>query len=130
MLKYKNIKTIKVSDWDDLVEKTYGKPYRFQQQDGCRNRGVYDLTIPCEEDCDEEMNNTIPEQVNGEIMGVKFCAWLARDPKRPLKGDIKAQWNTDLFWYRNFYPCVETIANDLYKKGLIETGEYRINIDW
>lgn len=36
-----NIKTIKqidVSDWDALVTKTYGRPYSFQQQDGCKER--------------------------------------------------------------------------------------------
>lgn len=35
MLKYKNVRVISVQDWDDLVEKTYGRPYNLQQQDGC-----------------------------------------------------------------------------------------------
>lgn len=29
---------IEVQEWDALVEKTYGRPYKFQQQDGCQSR--------------------------------------------------------------------------------------------
>ena len=39
MLKSKTKKVVEVRDWDNLVEKTYGKPYCFQQQDGCKERG-------------------------------------------------------------------------------------------
>lgn len=130
MIKYKNKKTIEVQDWDELVTKTYGKPYSFQQQDRCKSRGTFDLIVPSDECYDEDMNDSIPEEVNGEEMGVKFAVWLARDPKQPIAGDIQEQWNTDLFWARNFYPDVYTLANDLHKKGLIEAGEYVINIDW
>jgi hypothetical protein len=35
-----------------------------------------------------------------------------------------------MFWERNFYPDTYTVANDLYDKGLIEAGDYIINIDW
>jgi len=31
MIKRRNINMIDVSDWDDLVEKTYERPYSFQQ---------------------------------------------------------------------------------------------------
>lgn len=31
---YKLEKMIEVSDWDELVQNTYGLPYNFQQQDG------------------------------------------------------------------------------------------------
>jgi hypothetical protein len=136
MLKIKNIKTIEVQDWDKLVQETYGKPYSFQQQDGCKERGNFDIDIPSKYSDDEDMNDSIPEEVNGEKMGVKFAVWLARDPKEPLKNDKdkeggkKDQWRIDLFWERNFYPDVHEVANDLHKKGLIEAGEYRINIDW
>ena len=40
MIKTKNVKMVEVSDWDKLVEETYGKIYSFQQQDGCKARGV------------------------------------------------------------------------------------------
>ena len=33
-------------------------------------------------------------------------------------------------WERNFYPNIQAVANDLYKKGLLETGDYWIDIDW
>jgi len=35
-----------------------------------------------------------------------------------------------MWWERNFYPDVEMIANDLHKRGILEAGEYVIDIDW
>jgi hypothetical protein len=125
----KNIKMIEDSDWDNLVSETYGRHYCFQQQDGCRGRGIFELTIPSKYTYDEDMCDSIPEVVNGEIMGVKFDVWLERDPKQPLKGDDE-EYRLLLFWERNFYPDIYTVANDLHKKGLIEAGEYTIKIDW
>ena len=82
-LKIKNVKMIDVQDWDDLVSSTYNKPYSFQQQDGCQDRGVFTLDIPSDWAEDEEatMHDKIPEVINGEVMGVKFEKWLERDPK-------------------------------------------------
>jgi hypothetical protein len=128
MIKYKTKRIIDVQDWDDLVEKTYGKTYSFQQQEGCKSRGVVNFNVP-EEGYDDEMNDVIPEVVNGEEMGVKFKVWLDRDPKQPIPNQMY-DWELNLFWKRNFYPDFQTLANDLHKKGLIESGEWSINIDW
>ena len=129
-LKFKTKQVIDVGDWDTLVESTYGRPYNFQQQDGCKDRGTFDITIP-DDACDFE-NDAIPEEVNGEEMGVSFAAWLARDPEQKL--DTKDEWDRNhglnLFWERNFYPDVQMVANDLHAKGLIPSGEYVIDIDW
>lgn len=125
-------KVIKLKDWDTLVRNTYGKPYMFQQQDGCQSRGMFPLTIPPDKyelEEEENMNDSIPDEINGEEMGVKFQVWLERDPLQIPK-HFRDSWGNDLFWERNFYPNIYTIANDLYKKGLIEAGEYLINIDW
>lgn len=131
-MKIKELKVIESSDWDELVARTYGKPYRYQQQDGCQNRGLFRFEVPSEEAYDDEMNDSVPEEVNHETMGVKFETWKARDPKTPLSGDDsgKEQWAIDLWWYRNFYPEFQTIANDLCEKGLLKAGSYAINIDW
>ncbi len=43
---------------------------------------------------------------------------------------MEDDWEINLFCERNFYPDLHTIANDLYERGLIEAGEYVINIDW
>ena len=118
---------IDVSEWDKLVKETYKKPYSFQQQDGCKDRGNFHLTVP--EEADDYDNDTVPEIVNHSKMGVSFKAWLARDPKKELK-DNKDGWTIDLWWGRNFYPNIQMIANDLHSKGLLEAGEYTINIDW
>lgn len=128
MIKIKNVKMIEVSDWDKLVSDTYGKPYSFQQQDGCQPRGIFHLTIPSEYTCDDEMNDEIPEIINGETMGVKFEKWLERDPNEPVAG--RTDYGIGLWWDRNFYPDIHTVANDLHKRGLIEAGEYSIEIDW
>lgn len=62
-------------------------------------------------------------------MGVSLAAWLARDPKTKIK-DQKYDFELELWWQRNFYPDIQMIANDLYEKGLLEAGEYAIDVDW
>lgn len=128
MLKGKKITMVDVQTWDDLVVKTYGRPYRFQQQDGCKDRGVFGFAVPVRYVHDYE-NDAVPEVVNHPKMGVSFAAWLARDPKQRLEGSTN-DWDTGLWWRRNFYPDVSMIINDLHKRGLLEAGEYAINIDW
>lgn len=128
-MQIKKINMIEESDFSKLVQSTYGKPYRFQQQSGCMDRGTFELKIPSEYTSEEEMYDEIPEELNGELMGVKFEKWLERDPKEPIKGDF-TDWMIELFWERNFYPDIYTLANDLHSKGLIEAGYYVINIDW
>lgn len=150
-MKIKDIKMIDVNDWDNLVKETYKKPYSFQQQDGCKERGIVRFSVP-DNSYDEEQHDSIVEVINHEEqMGVKFKTWLERDPNQPLNctekeakdsgyywGKTKEEleeWQKDkthlnLFYERNFYPEFQTIANDLHSKGLIEEGEYYINIDW
>ena len=144
MLKVKTKKIISVQDWDDLVTDTYGRPYCFQQQNGCKGRQTVNIVVPCEP-YDYE-NDTLPEVVNHPDMGVSFKAWLERDPKqlipdddthrseswKPTPEEIERmqQHSTSLWWDRNFYPHVSMIINDLHAKGLLEEGEYGIEIDW
>lgn len=130
-MKFKQVTMIDVSDWDSLVEETYGRPYNFQQQDGCKDRGTEEITVPCSHPWDYE-NDSIPEKVNGNEMGVSFKAWLERDPNQPLSSvdEWDRKHGLSLFWERNFYPSVEMVANDLYQKGLLPAVGYTINIDW
>lgn len=130
MIKYKEQKVIEDQDWDNLVEETYGRPYCFQQQGGCQDRGIFHLTVSADDGYnDSTMPDSIPEVINGNKMGVNFKAWLARDPKE-WKGEKSDESYIRLFWERNFYPDIDMVANDLCKKGLIEAGDYIINIDW
>ena len=132
MLKYTNTKSVELRDWDKLVKETYGREYSLQQQDGCKDRGYETFTVPCLKDAlefDSYMRDSIEEKVNGDEMGVKFNVWLERDPKL-LSREIKSQWENNLFWQRSFYPHLDVVAQDLYEKGLIESGEYNIIIDW
>lgn len=126
-MKIRTEKVIDVNDWDNLVIETYGRPYSFQQQDGCKSRGVVHLSVPAE--ADDYERESVPEIVNHPRMGVSFAAWLKRDPKAPLAGD-ETNHSLILWWDRNFYPDVQMIVNDLHAKGLLEAGDYTINIDW
>lgn len=127
MIKTKSVNMIDLSDWDDLIESTYGKPYSFQQQDGCKERGTYEFSVPTDWDDDFE-NDSVPDKINGEEMGVSFKAWLTRDPEEWNGKD--SYYSKSLFWSRNWYPDIQTVANDLYAKGLLPAGEYVIDIDW
>lgn len=130
MIKISNRKAINVNDWDKLVEETYGKIYSFQQQEGCKDRGIETITIPIKNPEDFE-NTEIPFKVNGNEMGVSFQTWLNTTPEETSKYfNPEFKWENSLFWTRNFYPHMDMIINDLYEKGLIEAGEYDIKIDW
>lgn len=126
----KTIQQIDLRDWNNLVQETYGKPYSFQQQDDCKERGIETITVP-ETEWEDYENDTVPEIVNGEEMGVSFKAWLERDPKQKLSNPKdQNDWSVNLWWKRNFYPHVSMIINDLHSKGLLPAGEYQIKIDW
>ena len=122
---------IEDGEWDALVKETYGKPYCFQQQDGCKDRGTFEFKVPAP--AEDLENESLPEIVNHKQMGVKFSSWLARDPKQPLKDEDKdgdVDWMIETWWERNFYPEFQTLANDLHARGLLEAGKYTINMDW
>lgn len=130
-MKTRTEQVIDVQEWDKLVSDTYGRPYAFQQQEDCRDRGSFRLKVP--DEAEDFANETVPEVVNGSEMGVRFSDWLARDPKQPLAHDDECrseQWAIDLWWARNFYPDVQMVANDLHARGLLDAGEYTIDIDW
>lgn len=131
-MKTKQVNIIEVSDWDNKVQEIYGKPYSFQQQDGCKERGVFEFKVPMNPAyiCDYE-NDTIPPMVNGEEMGVSFKGWLNTDSKKPLPGSRDDRDCTQsLIWERNLYPDVSMIIEDLHSKGELKEGDYLINIDW
>lgn len=124
-LKSKMVKMVDVSDFSDFVQEIYGKPYNYQQQDGCRYRGVDTFNVP-EYESDYE-NDKIPIEINGGEMGISFKAWLSRDPEEKF---FERESRNNLFWNRNFYPHVSMIINDLHKRGLLEAGKFSIDIDW
>ena len=131
MIKFDVKKIIGVKDFDNLVQETYGRPYSFQQQDGCKERGMYSITVPYDDPYDYE-NDTLPEVVNHEEMGVSFKAWLERDQKQHLNTDDEwsRKYGLSMWYERNFYPSEEMIVNDLYEKGLLDAGQYEIEVDW
>lgn len=124
--------TISVQDWDDFVTEVYGRPYSFQQQDGCKDRGTCELEVSDEYDPEFTAgydNDTIPDDVDTNEMCVSLKGWLARDPKQPLANQ-KYDFELRSWWERNFYPQVDVLAQDLWKRGLLKAGKYTIIIDW
>lgn len=45
----RNVIMFEVDEWDNLVSSTYGRVYNFQQQNGCKDRGIYYFTVPIED---------------------------------------------------------------------------------
>lgn len=123
----KTKQVIEVAEWDALVVKTYGRPYKLQQQNGCMSRGTVGIDVPSE--ASDYERESVPEKVNHEEMGVSLAAWLARDPNKPM-ADGRQDYSLELWWDRNFYPDLQMVANDLHAKGLLEAGEHTILIDW
>lgn len=128
MIKIRNMKVIASADLDKLVQATYGRTYCLQQQNGCAANGS-SLSVCVPEDAVADFAaDSIPEEVNGEEMGVSFAAWLTRDPAAPVAG--RTDFGLQLFWERNFYPALGAVMADLHSRGLIPAGEYMITIDW
>ena len=126
-MKVRKENLIDVSDWDESVVKAYKRPYSFQQQGGCRPRGVFRISVP--DEAEDFKRDTVPEIVNHKEMGVSFAAWLKRNPEAPLENE-RDDYFLMLWWERNFYPDIQMVANDLHKRGLLEKGNYAIDIDW
>lgn len=123
--------TIPLQDWNAFIKEIYGKPYSFQQQEGCRDKGIYTIyipeTLPKEnEDYGYDYDPSTPEK---ELCGVPLTVWLSRDPKQPLEGQ-KYDFELEIWWFRQFYPYIEELEEDLARKGLLDPGEYTIIIDW
>jgi hypothetical protein len=129
-MKISTVNQITVQDWNQLVETTYKKIYSFQQQDGCKDRGIVHISVP-EKNTDDFEATEIPFEINGEEMGVSFETWLKTSPEDTAEHFSPIYpWENNLFWYRNFYPEVGMIVNDLHTKGLLAAGKYQILIDW
>ena len=128
-LKTKTVKLIEYLDWNNFVTDIYRKPYNFQQQFGVdRGTEKFSVPYPYEDEFDFE-NTSIPFEVNGNNYGVSFETWLNTSPEDTLK-HFDGEFSNRLFWVRNFYPDVSMIIMDLHSKGLLEEGEYVIDVDW
>lgn len=126
-MKTRTVQVIEVDDWNKLVTETYGRPYNLQDQDTYFNNGVcLPLSVPELETNDNEADDDVPEKL-GEGGMVKLATWLARDPQTP---EFPYSWERELWWYRDFYPDLAALANDLHERGLLPAGEYMIHVWW
>lgn len=124
-----------LDEFDELIKKEYNKTYySFQQQDGCKDRGIEFFTVPINDPDDLDYLSMIEADAKNnklsEHCGVKFEEWLSRDKDFKWFTDENEQYRNELLWERNFYPHPEIIFNDLYKRNIIEAGTYGVYINW
>lgn len=140
-------------EFSELVSKTYGRPYRLQQQgEGIGNGNVVHVEVP------SEPSGFLGTNDNGDPLP-DFQTWLDRDEtasvpdpttemlkkhnednkhkpdfekilipedKQSLPGGLTHQ----LWWTRDFYPPLESVLTDLHAKGLLDAGDYTIHAWW
>ena len=116
-MKITEIKLIELAEFDSLVKETYKKPYSLQQQEGGMERHLLRIAVPVEE----------PEDHQDGDMGVSFETWLNTSLET---FPFEYEYQMEFFWEREFYPPLEMIVNDLFNQGLMEAGEYGIDINW
>jgi len=114
---FKSVQMIDVGDFDGLVEETYGRPYNFQQQCGCQDRGTRNIDVDPKYIDERPVSDKVPDN---DYEGVSLASWLAMDPNG-LKSHT---------WQRKFFPNIEMLAADMCRKGLLPAGSYIIKIDW
>ena len=107
MIRYTTIKVIHLDDWDELVRETYGKPYKFQQQEGYRERPLFEIKVP------------VPIIDEGTDKTDSMKEWM----DTPVDKD-------NIYWVREFYPDIDDVVNDLFSRGLLDQGDYSIEMDW
>lgn len=121
MIKSKIKHVISSAAWNKQVSKIYGRPYSIEDQ--FEFNRVLGFKVPNRSF--DFANETVEENEDTKETGVNFKSWIARDPDQKIGSDPCA-FVTTLWWYRAFYPDIEVLANDLFKKGLLERGEYVI----
>lgn len=140
----KTMTVISCSDWDKFIVQTYNRPYCFQQQNGCRDRGKFQFSVPVEDyNLPDDFSHLSQSLATDTVIipairsSVPLEVWLERDPSlkiKPRSGELETDaflsFITTLFWHREFYPSIYLLANDLYEKGLLPAGDYLIDIDW
>ncbi len=120
---------IEVSEWDALVTKTYGRPYDYQQQEGGRERGEIRFKVP-DVAAEKYTHKSISEMADPRVRGVVFAQWLARDLNQQFQDKNRNEYALLRWWDEVFYPDLQTLANDMHTKGVLETGDYCIDVDW
>lgn len=124
-MKTKTVKIAEVNDFDELVMNTYGIPYNFQQQGGCKNTSIEYFCFPFNGDY---TNTTLPFEINGKTRGISFEVWKNHDMEE-LKKMFSDDWEVGMFYARNFYPHIERLLQDLVDKELISGKCFGIEIN-
>ncbi len=101
-MKMSTVTLIDEGDFSELVRETYGKPYQFQQQEFLSQDSIRFFTVP------EEPDN----------YGLTLAEWVAT----PVVDEMS--------FYRDCYPELQMIVNDLHERELLPAGRYALHIWW
>lgn len=124
MLITKTVKLIHVSEWNRYVRETYNRPYDLSEQEG-RDRGIIEFVVPLPSAEDYSRTSLAKDEE-----GVSFATWLNRNTKEPFEPNEDDPYYIVRYFNCRFYPSLEMVIYDLYIIGLLEPGNYVINIDW
>lgn len=120
----KNVVKFDLEEFNKLVETEYWNPYHFQQQDWCKQRWVFEFSVPNNEWDEYEWILEVKQLDKYEsTMWVDFIKWQQTHP-------IDNSWQEVLKYQRYFYPSIYPVVNDLFMKWIIPEWDYLINIDW
>src|SRR5574343_1183830 len=103
----KNVNIFQLNEFDELIKKEYNKKYySFQQQDGCKDRGIEYFTIPINDPEDLDNLSMIEDDVKNNRLsvyrGVKFEEWLLKDKDFKWFIGKEREYENALLWERNF----------------------------
>lgn len=109
MLKTQTVQLIWEKDFSELVAKTYGRPYRYQQQNLDGQETIFKFSVL------KEYDDSSVSVASDEI-----TTWL-NDPR---------EFKYDFEYERESYPDFYLLLIDLKQRGLIEPGDYALHIWW
>lgn len=100
------------SDFSRYVTEHYGRPYNLQQQG--------DMLAQ-----EASVRFTVPSPYAEDDMPVSLADWIAATPPTD-----PSDYREKMRWERDYYPNLETVANDLHTKGLLDAGDYIMYAWW
>ena len=103
MLKYKTVKLVWESDLQDLILDTYGRRTEWAAEQEMSQNETRNFTVPSNRYVDED--------------SLTVAQWLAGE-------------TTELYGYTLVEPEMQLILNDLHARGLVEAGEYVVEVWW
>ena len=106
------------SEFSDLVRQTFERPYSLQQQGDMHSQESFvRFDVPADREEEEHWQAVSMEE------------WLAATPPDPEDRSMEA-FTDRLRWDREFYPQLDSVANELHARGQLDAGTYVLHVWW